>query len=184
MKNSYQPFSVAIIAAVFLFSSCSRELTSIPNANKLANAQTLEKQKVPVQKTEPMALIQAPTPQLLPPTEVAPSTSVQPIKLAQSHKLIRHSIASILPKQASKVILKQANTLRHLGSDNQVASLSGTNHTESWLGLAIVCLIVGILLAVLGFADLGAVFWAIGIVILVVAIIFFILWLLAEAVEG
>jgi amino acid transporter len=186
MKNSYKQLGASVIAALFLFSSCSRELTSIPHTNKLANVQTLEKQNTIVQKTEPTALVQPVTPSLLPPATdpcVTTPASSKTIKVAQT-QVSHHSFASIFPKQAGKEILKQANNVRHLSSPNQLASYSKTTHTESWLGLAIVCLIVGVVLAILGFAELGALFWAIGIVILVVAIIFFILYLLAEAVNG
>ena len=187
MKNSYQQISVLVIGALFLFSSCSRELTSIPHMNKLANAQTLEKQKTPVQKTEPMALIQVATPALLPPvtnSSVAPSTSGQPIKMVQARNLIHHSITNILPKQAGKEILKQANNIRHIGTPNQIASHSKATDGGSWIGLAITCLIVAVVLFAFGFGLAAAILWEIGIIILVIALVFFILWLLARAVTG
>ena len=186
MKNSYKQLSAALIVALFLFSSCSRELTYIPQTNKLANVQTLEKVKAPVQKTEPLALVKAPTAQPIPETNqiVLPSNSDNIFKMAPSKKLLHNPIAGMLPKQAGREILKQANTIRHLGSNNQIASYANATHTEGWIGLAITCLIVGIILLVLGFGALGAIFWEIGIIILVIAIIFFILWLLAKAVAG
>ena len=187
MKNTYKQLSAAVIVSLFLFSSCSRELTSVPQVNHLANAQTLEKQKSPIQKPEPLALTQTTSPQLLPSATnpiALPSSSGKTIQLAPAKKSIFNPIASISPKKAAKQILKQAEALRHLGSNNQISSYSKTNHTEGWIGLAVTCLIVAIILFALGFGLAAAIVWEIGIIILVVAIIFFILWLMARAVAG
>ena len=186
MKNSYQKISAVAIVALFLFSSCSRELTSIPHTNKLANVQALEKCNAPVQTTESLALAKATSPQKAVennPTTL-PSKSNDMKKIAHTGKLSHSLMANMLPKKAAKQILKQASAIRNLGSNNRVTSYSKTNHVESWLGLAITCLIVGIILLALGFGTLGSIFWEIGVVILVIAIIFFILWLLAEAVSS
>ncbi len=187
MKNSYKQLCASAIVAVFLLSSCSRELTSIPKANHLANAQVLEKQQNPVQKAETSPMVEVTSPQLLPPTAnstALSTTSSKPTQIVHAKRLIHNPVANITPKQVGKEILKKANAIRHMGSNNLVASYSKTNHTEGWLGFAIACLVVGVILAILGFAELGALFWTIGIIVLVIAIVFFILWLLARAVEG
>jgi len=185
MNNTYKKLSAMFIVALFLFSSCSRELTSIPQTNKLANVQTLEKQRPTSQKAEPLALVKVTSPQLLPPDDnpiVLPSNSNKTIKTSQTNKLTHHPIAGMLPKHVGKEIVKQANIINHLGSNNNEASYSKTNNTEGWIGLAITCLIVAVILFALGFGFAAAIIWEIGIIILVIAIIFFILWLLAKAI--
>jgi|GEM_PF-2285478 len=195
MKISYQKISAIAIVALFLFSSCSRELTSsIPQTNKLANVQMLPSTSTVARvSTGPttgvstssgtVAMVKAPSPKPAMENNVStlPSTGNDMKQMTHTGKMGHSLMANMLPKKAVKQILKQANTIRNLGSNNEVTSYSKTSHTESWLGLALTCLIVGIILLALGFGTLGAIFWEIGVVILVIAIVFFILWLLAAA---
>jgi len=184
MKNSIRKLSIGLIGFALSLGSCSRQTTSLQQVNKLADAQTL--QNVPVQKPEqnisPKISIQAPSMAENPKT--IPLNFHNSKTASVSKKIKQNRNEHILAQKAARTIVKQANSVLKPGLNPNISSYSGTSHTEGWLGFAIVCLIIGAVLLFLGFGLLGALFWAIGIIVLVVGLVFFILWLLASAVEG
>jgi len=186
MKNTNKIRLAASIALAALLGACSQQTTSIQHVNKLDNAQYLTNVKVsPVVKEceipSQMVLNQkeAEAVPVITPVYRATELQVAPVK-----KAVNHGLVETFTKKAEKVILKQTAAVRHLGTNHAIASTSSPKDGGGLLGLAITCLIVGIVLFFLGFASLGALFWTIGIIVLVVAIIFFILWLVGRAVSN
>jgi hypothetical protein len=106
--------------------------------------------------------------------------SVKPVKRTASHLFVQ-----TLTKRTEKAIMKQTAIVKNLITPNHsIASVSAPKEGGGLLGLAITLLIIGIVLFFLGFGSLGALFWTIGIVLLVIALVFFILWIIGRAVSN
>ena len=184
MKNSIKRLSIGLVALALSLGSCSRQTASLQTVNKLADAQTLQSAPAPKPESEK---------QILPKINVdAPLAEVNqnPVQLSNdnsktlpvSKKIAQTSKKeSRLVERAAKTIVKQANSVLSPGINNHMASYTRTNHTQGWIGLAITCLIVAIILFAFGFGFAAVILWEIGIIILGVALVFFVLWLLASA---
>jgi len=99
-------------------------------------------------------------------------------KASKSNKII----GRIAARKFEKAIQKQTVAIRNLYSEKHISGNSKTFDTGGFLGLAVLCLIAGIVLAYFGFHALAALLWVIGIILLAAAILFFILWLIGRAV--
>ncbi len=187
MKNSIKRLSIGLAAFALSLGSCSRQTASLQTVNKLADAQTLQNAPAskpkPEQKILPKINVDAPLAEVNEnPVQLSDDNSrIAPVskKIAETSKR-----ESRLADKVTKTIVKQAGSVLSPRLNTRLASYTGTKHTEGWLGFAVLCLVIGVVLLFLGFGSLGALFWTIGIIVLVVAFVFFILWLLARAVEG
>jgi len=169
---------------MFFFGSCSRQLTSLSKSDKLMTSQTIDNNKVNVQIPKSMNsdsktlekhdMICSNTELINNGTEVQKGLKKNSVK----------TFVQTVNNQAHIIIKKQNEALANISSNHKIASHQNTKQTESWLGLAITCLIVAIILSIFGFGFAAAVLWEIGIIILVIALVFFILWLMAEAVSS
>ncbi len=174
------------IAMISLFGSCSRQTTSMTHYNRLDNAQTLGNDKpLPMQKeSEISAQISTPAQACDNNTITMPAgknieISATPIKKS-AHKMF----VQTLTKNAEKTIMKQTAVVKNLvAPSHAIASFSSTKDHGGLLGLAITLLIIGVVLFFLGFGSLGALFWTIGIILLVIALVFFLLWMVGRAVN-
>ena len=188
MKNTNR-IRVAFVAIsmVAFFGSCSRETTSINRINKLDNAQFLANVKTSptVKESEISAQVCMPANEINNDALIMPSTQKTiEIQTVSVKKTMNHTLVASFTKKAEKVILKQATVVSHLATNHAIASTTSPKDGGGLLGLAITCLIVGIILFFLGFASLGTLFWTIGIILLVVAIIFFVLWMVGRAISN
>ena len=189
MKNVNRKIGAIALAItmVTLFSSCSKQIMSGNRMNKLDNAQALENYKVLPQPKETVILSQTSLSQqseeniiIKAPVRKCVDLTTIPVK-----KLNHYAMFQMFAKQTGKEIMKQSNVVKNLVSPNHsIASVSKKMDGGGLLGLAITLLIIGIVLFFLGFSTLGTLFWEIGIVLLVIAIIFFILWMIGRAVSN
>jgi len=138
-----------------------------PKAEAANSGQTADKCTAPTEVSSAPPLQQA----------VMASRPVAPNKMRVLHA------THLLARSASKQILKQAATITHMASNHSVASTTNSAEHGSLLGLALVFLIVGVVLFFLGFGSLGTLFWTIGVILLVVALIFFLLWMVNRSME-
>jgi hypothetical protein len=169
---------------MFFFGSCSRQLTSISKSDKLMTSQTIDNNKENLQKPKSLNVES----KIIEKSDMVCSNN-EPINKGNcEQKGLKKNTAKAFVQninhQAHKIIKKQNEALANLSSNHNIASHQSSKQTESWLGLAITCLIVAIILSIFGFGFAAAVLWEIGIIILVIALVFFILWLMAEAVSS
>jgi len=189
MKNVNRKIGVLALAITMatLLSSCSKQMMSINHANKLDNVQTLANSNaLPAQKeSEIPARTSTPTLATENSAIILPNNRNIDISSIPVKKAVQHSLVQTLSKKAGKEIMKQANVIKNLaGQNHSIASVSKKMDGGGLLGLAITLLIIGIVLFFLGFSSLGALFWTIGIVLLVIALVFFILWMIGRAVSN
>jgi len=181
------PFSaILIIAIAIMFASCSKSTTSL-TSSKLEYSQSLTNNHptVPEKGTVAEAPVSSTATSCTETVETTPSQTIQgkeDMKQAPAPKKAKHAFAHINAKRTIQQLAAKTGSIGFPGTSNHQASYSGTTHTTSFLGLAVTCLIIGIILFFLGFGALGSLFWAIGIVLLVIAVVFFILWLLGQAI--
>ena len=175
--------SIALLAALS-FTSCSNKITSLSNSKKMMTVQVPEKAKTTDTKgiaslpenTVKNQEVQISDPQVLP--KKAPTAKVE------HRNKPKGRLAQSVHGRMGQEVKRQMATVRKMVSETPAASYKGAQQTQGLLGAAILFLILGVILFVLGFHILGSLFWIIGVILLVAAVIFFILWLLAMAVKS
>ncbi len=184
MPSQYQ-FIVACITAIAMsiLCSCSRQISSIAGLKKLDYAQTLtvdntrsvtSQQNSDVKKA-PVSPVSAQASLILPEMN-------KKIEKPKYTGRINRTNAKKVAQRFGKAIQNQTASIKNTFSNEHVFAYSRTFDTGGFLGLAVLCLIAGIVLAYFGFHALAALLWVIGIILLAAAILFFILWLIGRAV--
>jgi uncharacterized membrane protein YtjA (UPF0391 family) len=186
MKNLFGKYLAAIMALSMgiLFTGCSKSAYTLTSTSKMTNVQAMSKTNVSHQ-TDLNSTNQPAKTVTLPTASCNDNTSCENVSTATvkekplHNKLTRTALAQTFHNKVGRIMQKQATAISSIGTNRHLASYSGTHSTASWLGAAVIFLIVGLVLAFLGFSSLGSLFWAIGVVLFVVGVVFFILWLLA-----
>jgi hypothetical protein len=167
---------------ISIFCSCSRQITSTASLKKLENKQALTIDGARITKSPNDDVKKPETPQIAimtsPTLSGTKEVNKETIKANKSNKIM----GRIAAQKFEKAIQKQTAAIRNLYSEKHISSNSKTFDTGGFLGLAVLCLIAGIVLAYFGFHALAALLWVIGIILFAAAILFFILWLIGRAV--
>jgi uncharacterized membrane protein len=182
MKNLIKThrISTVMFAMVVLFSSCAKRSYETIISTSMVHEQTLAKPNLSTVQTLVKVneiACQTPTTVKIPDKAGKVTPKERLVALKNLHKKLTETISS----KTEHFIAKQTAVIRSQTSNHHTASVGDTHKTQSWLGAAILFLILGLVFAFLGFTSLGSLFWAIGVVLFVVAVVFFILWLLADA---
>ena len=182
MKNLSTKAILAIgIISTGVFASCSRQMESISRTNKLMNTETLTAKNVQPKHeaiTSPKVMAEN---KVIENTDNASdlkkeSTLLKP-KLINKAKTFVHA----LPTMASNVVKKQISATQDFAVNHRLASYSEVHKTQGMLGVAGLCLITAIALAVLGLVQAGNIFYIIAVVMLIAAGVFFLLYLIGKA---
>jgi PBP1b-binding outer membrane lipoprotein LpoB len=182
LTPTYKLATLSLVIAIFL-SSCSSKMASLSNPNKLMHAQAIEKSKSPSQNT--VAMLPEKTEAATATANAEPQPQAVVIKKEKTNTAahIKHAgqaFAQTIKKETGKIITHQAAAFSQIGANHNTASIKSAQHTQGLLGVAIVLLILGVVFAALGFGGLGSLLWTIGIIILIIALVFFILYLLGD----
>ena len=171
-KKILSGFAILLISVLC---SCSRQTSSIAHIKKLSNKQFLtalnvnsNPQPVNIENTSPLPIM--PPPALQNPQK----NYLQATRIKKPLALVFH----ISSKQFTNSIQNQVLAPKKVLSPRHTTSYSGTSKTQGLLGLAILCLIAGLVLAFFGFLEIAALLWIFGIICLAAAILFFVLWLI------
>jgi hypothetical protein len=174
-------FMMGLVAASLL-SSCSRQIASTASVNKMLNNEQLTSIQKPLASKTAACL----------PTDAIDNTC-RAMSMTTPSLPIKSSLSGIKFKDGSKKFAKsfpsavvrkiqsQTAFVRDIAKNHDIASYSGSQHTEGMLGIAGLCLIAAIALAVFGVTNMGVVFWEIAAVLFIAAIVFFVLYLVAKA---
>jgi len=177
MKNLF----IVCIAGVIIFTSCSRQVASTKSVSKMLYNETLTEARV--QKPEVIRPCLPPINTIQSQSENNVSLSIEQKDKSGSSLIIKDNSKKFVQSFKVKIIhefQKQTAIVKKIAINHNIASYSGSQHTEGMLGIAGLCLIAAIALAVFGVVNMGMVFWEIAAVLLIAAIVFFILYLVAK----
>ena len=178
MKNLF----IVCIAGVIIFTSCSRQVASTKSVSKMLYNETLTEARV--QKPEVIRPCLPPINTIQSQSENNVSLSIEQKDKSGSSLIIKDNSKKFVQSFKVKVVhefLRQTTVLKSIAPSRGVASYSEGQHTEGMLGIAGLCLIAAIALAVFGVTNMGVVFWEIAAVLFIAAIVFFLLYLVAKA---
>jgi hypothetical protein len=191
MKSFFKSYGIATLAfsSLVFFSSCSKTSYTSILSDKMIHQQSASSRTTDTKTATAVSVIPGNNQNscTISTNDVPVRTAIKAHKekkdnIFRGHKSIT-KLAQVITLKTGNFIEKQKIAINNIKTTQHTASVSGTHHTQSWLGAAVAFLIIGLILTFLGFGALGSLFWAIGIVLIVVAIVFFILWLLAAAVN-
>ncbi len=173
-------------AASMIFASCSRQMASTKTVDKMMYAENMPDTRVqPVEdkKTDP-PLESCPLPDenesntTKAATEIKPDKHSSVVKIKDRPKKMLQAIKT----EVTRELQKQTAFINSMTQNHyNTSSYTRTNQTQGLLGIAGLFLIVAIAMAVFGLINMGAIFWDIAVVLLIAAIVFFILYLIAKA---
>ena len=177
---------ILLIFGIFagaLFSSCSRQITSSASMNKMISRETLVSNKV-----QPKDDIAPCLPEVnIMPQQVAENNTSSSIKnkdKASASPGKKHHLSFLTTNFAKEVITDvktQTAAITTFGLKKKtIASYTGNQHTQGFLGIAGICLIVAIVLVILGFTTAKWLF-DLAVILFVAAVVFFLLYLVAKA---
>ncbi len=172
---------MSLVAAATLLSSCSRQMASTASVSKMMSKEVLTSAKIQPQNNIAPCLPDVNIPQQMADNATAavvknhdnamvrPGTKYHPALFAKNFK-----------QEVISDVKRQATAITTFGLNKRAVSYSGTQHTEGYLGIAGMCLISDIVLGILGFTS-GHWFWDRAVILVVAAIVFFLLYLIAKA---
>src|SRR6185437_7906383 len=150
---------MSLAAAAMLLSSCSREIASTTSMNKMMSREVLANNKI-----QPKMDVAPCLPEIKSPAQVADNKAIEPVKnslRATIFPKIKYHPA-LFSKNFKKDVIndvkKQSAEIMAFGMNHNAVSYSKTQHTQGYLGIAGICLIVAIVLGILGFTS-GHWFW-------------------------
>ena len=172
---------MSMVAAVALLSSCSRQIASTTSMNKMMSGEVLASNKIQPQNNIAPCLPETNMPQQTAENKPAVSRenrdkAVRPVRVKYRPALF----AKNFKKDVINDVKKQSAAIMAIGLNHNVVSYSKTQHTQGYLGIAGICLIVAIVLGILGFTT-SHWFWDLCVILLVAAVVFFLLYFIAKA---
>jgi len=180
-KFFFKNLLVCSIITTGLLSSCSKQITSMSRMDKLVPKSSIIENKSEQNKNLTCNPSGAVTSQTVNNKNIIPRTLL-PKETADNLKLRAHKFIHGVPIKIADEFKSQVSLIRTIGASNHVASYNHSKQTQGMLGIAALCLIGAIALAVFGLAGSITIFYYIAGTLFIAAIVFFLLYFVAKTV--
>jgi hypothetical protein len=180
-------FAISAMTAL-VFSSCSRQVTSLSKCEKMVSANILSPEQA---QTKVLALTKPDLAPIVNPIienniETSGINIVKKVETTPKRgdtKAVKFVEGTV--KFASETIKKEFKSrialITSLSSNHHTASISGTDKTQGLGGIAAICAIAAIAMAVFGLTQMGAIFWYLSVILIIAAVVFFLVYLAGKA---
>jgi hypothetical protein len=180
MKRIFFP---TILSISLVLCSCSKQITSLVQANRMINTEFIAHNPTIITSSNTgdrvinlQNNITVPQPEVL-------AASAEKIAKPKTTRIIRSlaTAAHVVTKAAGKEIKSQVNTVTNFAVNHHLASYSGANKTMGLGGIAAICAVGAIAMAVLGITQMGHIYWILSVILIIAAVVFFLVYLMGKA---
>jgi len=172
---------LASFLSLVMLCSCNKYATVLVCSNKLISKQALVNPK-PTQNVQQACNTAVTASETVAP---GPAETAAPIaanaSAAEPKKASAKHFMKSFPKMVANEIHQQTVAVSNVLQNHHIASYSGSQKTTGFLGIAGICLIIALALAVLGFTKAGTLFWQLSAILIIAAVVFLLLYLISKA---